>query len=396
MAYRLADYGRMHSDPVRMQPYARALRRALDARPGAVVLDLGAGSGIMALLACRFGASRVYAIEPNPTIAVAERLAHENGFAGRIRCVQASSKDVELPERAHILVSDLRGVLPLHGDRLGILADARNRFLAEDGIQIPLRDELIAAPVDVSETYDAIVAPWRTNPWQFDLSHGATVATQGFVSTSLDEDSPIARPATWAMLDLGAEPVRCVGTSLSWTIDGDHVAHGIGLWFATELYEGIGFSTAPSAARHVYGQGFLPWPEAVPISDGSEVRLELDATLVDAGWHWRWRTHIVPSGLGESKHFTQATLFGIPLGLGGVRSFSDRHVPKLSASAHVDQLALTLLTDGRSLGEVADAIAERWPGAFASPNAALTRVSRLARRYHAPDIAVEPPGLPVR
>ena len=59
--YSIADYGAMIADDVRMGAFVRALRQAI--KPGAVVIDIGTGTGIFALLACRFGARRVYAIE---------------------------------------------------------------------------------------------------------------------------------------------------------------------------------------------------------------------------------------------------------------------------------------------------------------------------------------------
>ena len=77
--YSLAAYGDMIRDRVRMDAYAAALREAI--RPGATVVDIGTGTGVMACLACRFGAARVYAIEPADVIEVAAEIARANGFA---------------------------------------------------------------------------------------------------------------------------------------------------------------------------------------------------------------------------------------------------------------------------------------------------------------------------
>src|SRR5687767_13382746 len=52
--YGLPGYGRMIADPVRMTAYEAALRRVVG--PGSVVADIGAGPGIMSLIACRLGA----------------------------------------------------------------------------------------------------------------------------------------------------------------------------------------------------------------------------------------------------------------------------------------------------------------------------------------------------
>ncbi len=122
--YSVAVYGEMMGDAVRMRAYAQALREAV--RPGSVVLDIGTGTGIFAMLAARFGARRVYAIEPADAIQVARDIAAANGCADRIEFIQGLSTEVSLPERADVIVSDLRGVLPLYQRHLPSIVDARD------------------------------------------------------------------------------------------------------------------------------------------------------------------------------------------------------------------------------------------------------------------------------
>ena len=58
--YSLSTYGDMIADQPRMDAYLQALRQTV--KPECVVADIGTGTGIFALLACKFGARRVYAI----------------------------------------------------------------------------------------------------------------------------------------------------------------------------------------------------------------------------------------------------------------------------------------------------------------------------------------------
>jgi predicted RNA methylase len=158
-AYSVADYGAMIVDPVRMDRYVRALERAV--RPGAVVVDIGTGTGIFALLACRFGARRVYAIEPEDVIQVAGEIAAANGCADRIEFIQAMSTSVALPERADVIISDLTGALPWFSQHLPSVIDARRRLLAPGGVLIPQRDTAWAAIVTVGELYRRWTGPWN-------------------------------------------------------------------------------------------------------------------------------------------------------------------------------------------------------------------------------------------
>jgi len=102
-AYSVAVYGEMMGDGVRMRAYEQALREAV--KPGSVVLDIGTGTGIFAMLAARFGARRVYAIEPADAIQVARDIAAANGCADRIEFIQGLSTAVSLPERLRTLAA---------------------------------------------------------------------------------------------------------------------------------------------------------------------------------------------------------------------------------------------------------------------------------------------------
>src|SRR5947207_11156361 len=114
--YSLAGYCSMIAERVRTDAYTRALRQVL--RPGSICLDLGTGSGFFAVLACRLGARKVIAVEPDDAIHVARAVAAANGCAERITFLQNLSTRVNLEEQADVIVSDLRGVLPLLGHHL--------------------------------------------------------------------------------------------------------------------------------------------------------------------------------------------------------------------------------------------------------------------------------------
>ena len=157
--YSLHFYGQMLADAPRMDAYTAALREAV--KPDSVVLDLGCGPGVFALLACKLGAQRVYAVEPNNVISVAREAAVANGFADRIEFFESLSTAITLPEPATIIISDLRGVLPWFEQHIPSIIDARERHLARGGVLIPKRDLLWAAVVEAPEQYEDLVGAWH-------------------------------------------------------------------------------------------------------------------------------------------------------------------------------------------------------------------------------------------
>ena len=139
--YSISGYGQMITDDARMAAYSAALRQSV--KPGCTVLDIGTGTGILALLACQYGAGSVYAIEPDNAIEVARKIASANGYSNRIHFIQKLSTEVKLPVKADVIISDLRGVLPLFQSHLPSIIDARERLLAPGGALIPQRDTIM-------------------------------------------------------------------------------------------------------------------------------------------------------------------------------------------------------------------------------------------------------------
>jgi protein arginine N-methyltransferase 1 len=247
-----------------------------------VVVDIGAGTGIMSLLACQAGARRVYAIEPSGAVQLLIAAARDNGFADRIVVLPQRSTEVTLPERADLIVSDLRGVLPPYGTHFADLADARRRLLAPEGRLLPARDTLWLAVISAPEDFDRRRSIWRGEPHGLDLRSALPFVANEVEKVRSGADQLLSRPVGWASLDYPTLAECAVRGSGACTITTDGVAHGLVVWFDTELVEGIGYSNAPGTTDGIYGQIFFSWPEAVGLRTGDRVSVEVRA---DPGAH---------------------------------------------------------------------------------------------------------------
>src|SRR6266404_5694512 len=179
--YSLRDYGDMIADRERFNAYREAIYKAV--RPGDAVLEIGCGPGVFALLACRAGAKRVYAIDSEEIVHFARELAAANGFAERIEFIHSDSRKTELPERVNVIVSDIRGVLPLCGHAISSIEDARQRFLAPGGILIPQHDTLKASLVEATDYYSRLTSPWRNASRGMDFSPALSLVLHGSYSS---------------------------------------------------------------------------------------------------------------------------------------------------------------------------------------------------------------------
>lgn len=255
-AYRIANYGGMIRDRVRTDAYVEALRRGVS--EGCTVLDIGTGTGILAMLACRFGARRVYAVEPNEAIHLAREIAAANGYADRITFIQGLSTQLTLPEQVDVVVCDLRGALPLFQMAIPSIADARKRHLAPGGKLIPRRDTLWAAAVEAPEVYRNYTAPWGEHPYGFDMTAGLQVMLNVWGKGQISPEAFLVEPAAWAELDYHAVTEPDVVAEIAWRAARPGVGHGVNVWFDAELMEGVRFSTAPGGPQTVYGSASFP------------------------------------------------------------------------------------------------------------------------------------------
>jgi type I protein arginine methyltransferase len=305
--YSLHFYGQMLAGAPRIEAYAAALRR--NVTPDSVVLDLGCGPGVFALLACKLGARRVYAIEPDNVINIAREAAVANGFADRIEFFQDLSTEVTLPEPATIVISDLRGVLPWFQQHIPSIIDARRRLLADGGVLIPRRDVLWAAVVEAADRYEEIVGPWRTPQFDLDLSAGVSRITNTWRKTSIKADELLTEPVCWATLDYREVESADVQAEISWRAARSGTAHGVAVWFDADLASGIGFSNWPGASELIYGQGFFPFSKPVEVGEGEAIEVRIRADLVRDDYVWSWDVNF----RDQEIQFKQSTFYGVAL-----------------------------------------------------------------------------------
>lgn len=381
--YSITNYGAMIADRVRIRAYAEALRRVITS--DSVVLDLGTGTGIFALLACRFGARRVYAVEPADAIQVAREIAAANGFADRIEFQQAKSTEVTLPERADVIVSDIGGVMPWFQTHLPSIADARRRFLAPGGTLIPRQDAVWAAAVDAPDLYARHTTPWDDCGFDFDMAPARRLAVNTFKKGEVTADRMLTPPQRWATIDYTMVDDWNIQAPVRWMVSRVGTGHGIVVGLDRILAEGIRLTNAPDESDvgrdSIYATVFFPWSAPVELAIGDVVETEMRATLVGGDYIWCWTTSVVdgrrPSAV--KARFAQTTLLEAPLSPATLRKSSAAYTPTLTENGRMARFVLDAMSQGMPLGEIATRLSNEFPGAAARDP--LTYVAALAQQY---------------
>lgn len=141
----LARHASMILDPLRNYPLRRAIHETV--KRGDVVCDIGSGLGLLSFFALSAGARHVYAIDcDTESMEAAIAYAQTHGVADRISFIEGHSFDVELAEKADVIICETVGSAAFDENILATLKDAKKRILKRGGKIIPARIELWGAP----------------------------------------------------------------------------------------------------------------------------------------------------------------------------------------------------------------------------------------------------------
>jgi SAM-dependent methyltransferase len=261
-----------------------AFRAALDAvvKPGDVVLDVGAGTGILSLLAARAGAAKVYAVEQTSIATLAGELAAANGLADTIEVIQGDITEVELPGKVDVVVSEWLGGFGIDEGMLAPVLVARDRWLARGGTMIPA--VVVAWTALVYDSYITETMNFlREDPYGLDLRPLADkTVNEVFYSgptrhlSTADLRSDPAQLWTTDAVSVSLEEARAAHEAeVTLAVGADGIANALGLWFSAELAPGATLSVGPGDQPTHWGMTTAPLLEPVALEAGSVARVRV-------------------------------------------------------------------------------------------------------------------------
>jgi protein arginine N-methyltransferase 1 len=376
--YSLEQFAAMFSDKIRMDAYSAAIAQTV--RPNDAVVDLGCGPGIFALLACKAGARRVYAIDTNGVVDFGRQLAAANGYSDRIIFMRGDSRQIHLPERVDLIVSDVRGVLPLFANAVDTLEDARTRLLADGGQVMPARDTLYAAVVALPEAYQQIAGAWKSVPC-LDLSQGLPLVLNTIHRHHIKPHQVVSEPRPWHVLDYMAGAKPSAQTRIALPITKTAIGYGLGIWFQTQLVDDIGYSTEPGKTDTVYGHLFLPWLEPLSLCEGETCSVDLRAHVVGNDYVWQWESNLPATPERPQIRFVQSSFYGSLFPPSLLQKRAVGFVPVLDESGQAERWILQACDGKRSLDDIASEAARQFPHVFRRVEDAFNRAAEIAEKY---------------
>ncbi|XP_052477404.1 probable histone-arginine methyltransferase 1.3 isoform X2 [Gossypium raimondii] len=264
--------------------YAAVIENRVDFT-GRVVVDVGAGSGILSLFAAQAGAKHVYAVEASEMADYARKLITGNPTLGqRITVIKGKVEEVELPEKADILISEPMGTLLVNERMLESYIIARDRFLVPNGKMFPSTGRIHMAPF--SDEYLFVEIANKALFWQQQDYYGVDLtplygsAFQGYFSQpvvdAFDPRLLVCPPMCHVLSfnEIKEEDLYEIDIPLKFTASVGTRVHGLACWFDV-LFNGSTvqrwLTTAPGAPTTHWYQIRCVLSQPIYVMAGQEI-----------------------------------------------------------------------------------------------------------------------------
>jgi SAM-dependent methyltransferase len=289
------DYHRtLVSDSVRNAAFHASLKALIV--PGVTtVADIGAGTGLLGLMASKLGAKQVYLYETAEVAGVAARILKANR-ARNCELIGCHSTDMLDPPQVDLVVSETLGNYAFEENIIATLNDARARFLRPGGLMIPAGVTQFVAPVIADRIHRELTA-WDAVGFGLDLSIGKAMSLNNayvrvIAPAELLESGRSA--VVWDRVDFtasakAARPKSNRSGEANWRVAAPVTIYGFATWWTCDLAPGVSLSTAPDAPRTHWEQLYFPLLEPMTLKSGDSVGASLRSRSSEqGGTHLAW------------------------------------------------------------------------------------------------------------
>jgi len=306
--------------------------------------------------------------------------------------------EVEAEERFDVVLSDLRGRLPLFGTHLASLHDAKTRLLSADGTLVPRMDRIRVAPITNQEGHDRIRESYGGSGLDLSLHRRMDLNVQHQLKVGLDvtHEALLASPAEAFELIYGESPPEFFATDIQFQPTRSGMCHGFAVWFDAELAPGISFTsglTPNLPCANAYNVMWLPLEVPLPLTPGQPLSLRLIARAAGADYVWAWSGGVEGRGV-EGRGVEGKGVEGAGLDGGRRASFSQStflaeatvpRIPSESLRPGTEGLALAkalqCLQQGQTLSQVAAGLDAEFASHFSRRGGALRWLDATVPRF---------------
>ncbi|XP_047047393.1 probable protein arginine N-methyltransferase 1 isoform X2 [Lolium rigidum] len=263
----------MLKDVVRTRSYQNVITQNNFLFKDKIVLDVGAGTGILSLFCAKAGAKHVYAIECSQMADMAKEIVKTNGFSEVITVIKGKVEEIELPvPKVDVIISEWMGYFLLFENMLDTVLFARDKWLADDGVVLPDKASLHLTAIEDAEYKEDKIEFWN-NVYGFDMSCIKKQAMMEPLVDTVDANQIVTNCQLLKTMDIS----KMSSGDASFTVPFKLVAerndfiHALVAYFNvsfTKCHKLMGFSTGPRSKSTHWKQTVLYLEDVVTICEG--------------------------------------------------------------------------------------------------------------------------------
>ncbi|XP_010548677.1 PREDICTED: protein arginine N-methyltransferase 1.1-like [Tarenaya hassleriana] len=273
----------MLKDVVRTKTYQNVIYQNKFLFKDKIVLDVGAGTGILSLFCAKAGARHVYAVECSHMADMAKEIVETNGFSDVITVLKGKVEEIELPTpKVDVIISEWMGYFLVFENMLETVLYARNKWLVDGGIVLPDKASLYITAIEDSEYKEDKIEFWN-KVYGFDMRCIKKKAIMEPLVDTVNQNQIVTDSKLLKTMDIS----KMSSQEASFTAPFKLVAqrndyiHALVAYFDvsfTNCHKLMGFSTGPKSRATHWKQTVLYLEDVLTICEGETINGSMTVT----------------------------------------------------------------------------------------------------------------------
>jgi len=268
----------MLKDEVRTMTYRNAIYHNRHLFRDKIVLDVGSGTGILAMFAAKAGAKRVIGIEFSNIAQQSVQIIKDNNLDGVVTIIQGKVEEVELPDgidKVDVIISEWMGYCLFYESMLNTVFYARDKWLNPGGVLFPDKASLYMCAIEDRQYKDDKIN-WWDNVYGFNMSSIRKVAISEPLVDVVDANQIVTNSTLLKEVDLYTATVADLTFEVPFSLDvrrNDYV-QALVTFFTVEFakcHKRTGFSTGPDQHYTHWKQTVMYTQYTIAVNEGDKI-----------------------------------------------------------------------------------------------------------------------------
>ncbi|CAL5400171.1 unnamed protein product [Camellia sinensis] len=263
----------MLKDAVRTKTYQNVIYKNNFLFKDKIVLDVGAGTGILSLFCAKAGAKHVYAVECSQMADMAQEIVKVNGFSDVITVLKGKVEEIELPvAQVDIIISEWMGYFLLFENMLNTVLYARDKWLVNNGVVLPDKASLYLTAIEDADYKEDKIEFWN-NVYGFNMSCIKKQSIMEPLVDTVDQKQIVTNCQLLKTMDISkmAPGDASFTAPFKLVAERDDYIHALVAYFDvsfTKCHKLTGFSTGPRSRTTHWKQTVLYLEDVLTICEG--------------------------------------------------------------------------------------------------------------------------------